>query len=244
MPSHHLDGDTWLNQNWMFLGPFIGAFIMWRAFQTPKIVQNKLLLLAWALMPIYSIHQLEEHGYDLFGRRYAFIDYFFENVATKTGISPEVFNTNFITFTNVVIVWLPFNACALWAERSGDFIPVTMCWGISFCNGALFHLIPALSNQQYNPGVAQALLINIPVGVMFFRELGKVYGQHAKRILFTAFIVGGPIVHGLLTLLPLKHVSDGLYGANTCKVLMVLEFAGILVLSSKLLASKPELSKV
>ena len=35
---------------------------------------------------IYTIHQFEEHGYDLFGTRYAFITFFNRNMCTRFGI--------------------------------------------------------------------------------------------------------------------------------------------------------------
>jgi hypothetical protein len=37
---------------------------------------NSYEIAAWALFPLYTLHQFEEHGIDLYGRRYEFQQYF------------------------------------------------------------------------------------------------------------------------------------------------------------------------
>jgi len=239
MGADTLVGESWINANWMFVLPFIGLLLMYRAFHTPKVVENKLLLFVWAGMPIYAIHQFEEHAYDCYGRRYAFVDYLRENLE-KQGIDGEAMSPTVITIVNVFMVGVMFPVFALYAERTGDFIPGALGWGMALFNGAGGHVLPALINQKYNPGTIQSAIMLIPIAIMFFKEFFRIYGKEGKRIFIAALIVGGPCVHLGLIVLPVKLVADGVIGTNTCYLWIILGTLLLYGLVTKLLQPKSQ----
>ena len=211
MGLEDLQGEYWFNQNWMFLGPLIALVVMARAFFNPKIASNKLLLLMWAAFPQYSIHQFEEHAYDIFGRRYVFVDHLQESLASA-GVDPQTMTPTLITTINVYLVWVLFTAAALQYERDGDYIPSTVAWGMSIFNALFGHLLPALSMQKYNPGTLQSAIMLLPLGFIFARELIKVHGEYAKRIFIYAFVAGGLFVHGFVLIGAVYLFSIGVLG--------------------------------
>ncbi|KAL7944084.1 hypothetical protein V8C42DRAFT_327678 [Trichoderma barbatum] len=136
-----------------------------------------------AALPIYLMHQFEEHGYDFLGRRYAFQAYFcknlgFENVKACP-LSPIV-----ILFVNGTTVWVTGIAARKSARIARSF------YGFSFING-LTHVIPALVvGPAYNPGLATTLLLFFPGAFFALRTLGGAKRGIAAGILCHIILMG------------------------------------------------------
>ena len=73
---------NWLDHHWMFVAPPVTlVFIVYKfIINKPKKFDDKriqdFVLWGYLALPLYAFHQFEEHGYDLYGRRYHFIEYF------------------------------------------------------------------------------------------------------------------------------------------------------------------------
>lgn len=206
--SDPLDGDdvNWFDEHWMFIGLAIGGAVVLHLASrpAPESRHSALLALAWAMVPVYSLHQFEEHGWDCLGRRYAFID-FFNDMVGEPILTPRM-----ITIINVAIVWVAFPSCALYAECTADLTPASLCWGLCLCNGAFAHCLPALVTLAYNPGAVQSATLLVPGGLIWLKYICRVSAEAEARLLIVASLVyGGPVAHGLGLFLPARLLHAG-----------------------------------
>lgn len=190
-----LADSTWLDANWMFLGPYIGLLCLLRAHGRPL---GSIGFLAWVLVPIYALHQFEENAYDFRWNRYAYQD-FFNSMATKLKLQISVRQ---ITLVNIITVWVGFPLAAWRLDSDGDELPAAFQWAMATVHGSL-HLVSALI-YGYNPGAAQSLIM-VPLGVEVLRQVGT---KHGKQAIFAALAYGGPMSHFIATLFPLRLVQD------------------------------------
>jgi len=132
LSSSPLESATWIDANWMFISQLVGLLVLLRLYlladdsrgsggsiahinkrrksRINPSSPSQLLLqwYAWLLVPVYAVHQFEEHAWDFQGKRYAFMDYF--NEAGKhlgVELTPRL-----ITIINTVAVWFSFPICA------------------------------------------------------------------------------------------------------------------------------------
>src|SRR5215471_12433318 len=61
--------------------------------------------LAWLTVPVYLVHQFEEHGIDLLGRHYAFRDALCQVLHYGVGDACPI-PVSFITAVNLSLVWI------------------------------------------------------------------------------------------------------------------------------------------
>jgi len=122
----------------------------------------------WIPLILYLIHQFEEHGIDLLGRRYAFQASLCSVLSPGLPISQCPATMMSIFMVNVVAVW---GACALAAlerSRSRSLFAITV--GIHSVN-ALVHLVAGVQGKTvYNPGLASACAFFIPYSLWIYRR--------------------------------------------------------------------------
>ena len=147
------------------------------------------------LLTVYLVHQFEEHGIDIFGRAYALIGYA-ESVIADIGSAPGFTLTPLAIYrTNTLFVWLPF-LTALWGNRR--FIwPGLAAAGLVLTN-AVLHIGLAVWREEYNPGLASAIVLFLPVGVLYFRFVVRCCGVGWQGI--AGGVLFGIAEHGLLLL--------------------------------------------
>ncbi len=148
--------------------------------------------LAWLFLPVYMLHQFEEHGIDLLGRAYAFRASMcgIFGYATPEGCPiPEAF----LTAVNLAVVWAAGLLAALWGRKRPLLIPAT--YGILFINGVT-HISPAILRQRYNPGVLTAVILFFPLGVWVVRTSMRTPGVGVPGVI-RLFAAGG-LVHLVL----------------------------------------------
>lgn len=145
---------NWLYTNWAKLSLFLAviAAVPIYIFIKPE---NFLLFLIWLQLPIYLLHQFEEHNWN------GFKNYVNRNVfKVKEGDFP--LNDKIIFWVNIPIIWI--------------LIPISS--GLSFANimfglwipyfavfNSLSHVIISVRNREYNPGLLISLILGIPVGI-------------------------------------------------------------------------------
>lgn len=204
----------WLDEHWMFLAPpvtlclVIYRFVLAKKDDSQQVMNPKLeelLLWGWLAMPLYAFHQFEEHGYDVYGRRYHFIEYF--NSTKPLGIE---MTPRFITYINLIQVHLFFGIYARRAEMTQDALFVALTHGLCAANAALAHIMPAVLTQSYNPGLAQSLFM-APCSI---QVLYKYYLYCDRKVapIIACAVFGTVWGHGLCLLVPLKLVSIGVFG--------------------------------
>lgn len=86
---------------WPYLGLALAALFLARRGFRPR----SLAWLTAAQLPAYAVHQFEEHGVDLIGRRYAFLPFFHE-AAARLGLGGSPADPTWVTGVNVGAVWL------------------------------------------------------------------------------------------------------------------------------------------
>lgn len=125
--------------------------------------------LLWLPLPIYMLHQFEEHGVDLFGRHYHFqadlcaalgyADHFANCPATKL----------FIFAVNVGTVWIAGVVAGLCGPRRP--LAAAGMIGLLAVN-TLAHIVPFVRNGgAYNSGLLSAVVLFPPLVVLLFRTL-------------------------------------------------------------------------
>jgi len=179
-----LENVSWLDANWMFLGLFCGVLVFsWLLSSNwPGSLHDKLFNPVWCAylaVPVYTLHQFEEHGYDIFGRRYMFGPVFNAGTGAKFGL--EV-HPRAITWINILGIWVVFPLWARMASTENGFYPATLAWGISVINGLMGHLLPFFLDEgdlRYVPGAVQSSLM-VPLGLwillVVFKNEGIIMG--------------------------------------------------------------------
>lgn len=144
------------------------------------------------MLPLYMIHQFEEHGIDLFGRHYHFIEEICSMVAPAVGPCPA--DPLFIIAVNCGGgVWIP-GALAI-AFRNRRPLVGACVLGIPMVN-ALAHLGQAVAHGRYNSGVLTSALLFVPgcgFALWQLRRTGVLAGARPLRVAAT-----GGLVHALL----------------------------------------------
>ena len=142
----------WFETNWMNAGVVAGLFLL--AVLPLLATGTSLALIAVYLqLPVYMLHQLEEHAGDRF-RRYV-------NETMAGG--REALTTRAVIVINVVGVW------------GVDLAAIYLAWFVSLGLGliavyltlvnALVHIVGGLVQRRYNPGLITAVVLFLPAGL-------------------------------------------------------------------------------
>jgi len=197
-----LDNASWLDANWMFLSLGFGiALALWLIFSPrwPGTLRQRLYDPRWwAFMatPVYAVQQFEEHGFDIFGRRFMFVPVYNAGTGETMGIAMQA---PAATLINIAIVWCAFPLWAYLSNARNGYYPATFAWGFSIMNGIVGHLVPlfvASGELRYVPGLAQVVVM-LPLGfwvlLVVFRRYGVFMGVILPLILGVLFHLVGMI---------------------------------------------------
>ena len=145
------DALAWLNTNWHCAGAVAGLFYVCMMPLHGRYTPASLLLALQ--MPIYIIHQLEEHVYDRFRL----------DVNRTIGGGFDVLPHSAVIVINVLGVWgMEWLALYLAAFVHPGF--AMLAFFLAIVNG-ITHTAGALVQRVYNPGLITALVLLIPGGV-------------------------------------------------------------------------------
>lgn len=198
-PVNHglLDNVTWLDANWMFLSIGFGVILfLWLLFSSrwSGSIKEKLhnpKWLGYLIVFVYSIHQFEEHGFDIFGRRYMFVPIFNASIIIDPSMGVELLpRATFLL--NVLFIWGVLLLWAKMAKRENSYYLVTLSWGFAVANGILGHLLPFFLQSgelKYVPGALQSIFM-VAFGLYVLLGVFRVLG------VFKGFVV--PIIFGLV----------------------------------------------
>ncbi|HEY8378475.1 MAG TPA: HXXEE domain-containing protein [Nannocystis sp.] len=125
--------------------------------------------LVWAAVPMYMLHQFEEHGVDLLGRRY----HFQQTMCATLGYQDLVAcpcDPAFILAVNVPLAWIAGPFYGSLARRFPYLGAAILCTPVI---NALAHIVPALLRAEYNPGLLTAVVLFVPYCAYALRELRR-----------------------------------------------------------------------
>ncbi len=145
---------NWLYDNWAKLSLFLAviATVLIYIFINPH---NLPLFLIWLQLPIYLLHQFEEHNWNGF-KNYVNRTIF----KVKEGDFP--LNDKIIFWVNIPIVWIliPIFSCLSSVNiMFGLWIPY-----FAVLN-SLSHVVVSARTREYNPGLLISLILGIPIGI-------------------------------------------------------------------------------
>src|SRR5262249_893709 len=121
--------------------------------------------LAWIGMPLYLVHQFEEHAVDALGRHYAFRGF----LCTTLGFpdaDPCPVPVSFMTAVEVGVVWVAIPLSVV-AGRNRPLLALSV-FATPIVNAAA-HIVPAIARMQYNPGVLTAVTLFVLVSFWVMR---------------------------------------------------------------------------
>jgi len=165
-----MDGDTSaaapstraerLIGNWVYGGALAGVMLLGL---TPTLTQGWPMaeVLAFLTLPVYMVHQYEEHDDDRFRR--------FMNLAMAGG--RDAMTPLAVFVINIFGVWLPLALCIALMRSSDAGLGAFAGWLIVI--NALLHIVTALRSRSYNPGLLTAVLLFIPLGVAVLASIWR-----------------------------------------------------------------------
>jgi hypothetical protein len=181
---------AWVVENWSRMAlPFaVLALVSLPVFSGGR---NVPLVLLYTLLPVYMIHQYEEHAH---GR---FVEFFNETV----GRGREVLTKVSAFWINILEVWVVFLVSfylARYVALGFAFVPI---W-LTLFNG-LTHVIASLSLRRYNPGLYTSLALFFPWGLFLLVYFA---GVVTSDVLFNAIGVLAAIVgHAAIVVYALRR---------------------------------------
>lgn len=209
-----------LVENWMKVGIYISPFIFFMFFACRTEQRNSIIsdvqLMSVLMLLAYIVHQYEEHWLDLLGNQYAFYGYINELILSAfkvqdisiTPLSPEsifVINTSLVWLVGVISIW----------RSPRHLFPSLAMAGITLVN-AVSHIMSGIVKQSYNPGLLTAIVIFIPLAIVFYRSVlvnTPTANMQVKVSLIWAVLAHILMVGGLLAANWLKLFPEYVYFA-------------------------------
>lgn len=177
--------------NWVYGGFLAGILLLALA---PLLVGGwpRSLAATYLLLPAYMIHQYEEHDRDRFRL------FFNQTIGQgRDALSPlAVFVTNVPGVWGVIVVSLYLAATVHlgWALMAVYLVLVN----------AFVHVMPAIVQRRYNPGLVTAVVVFVPLGhhtlMRVQHEGGGALSFHALGLAAAVLIHAAILVHVRLTL--------------------------------------------
>jgi hypothetical protein len=145
---------NWLYNNWAKLSLFLAviATVLIYIFIKPD---NFLLFLIWMQLPIYLLHQFEEHNWNGFKN-------YVNRTVFKVREDDFPLNDKIIFWVNIPIIWILipiFSGLSSANIMFGLWIPYFAVFN------SLSHVIVSMRNREYNPGLLVSLILGIPAGI-------------------------------------------------------------------------------
>lgn len=174
----------WLVSDWEW--PYAGALaasfllallpIVWSA-------AGAAAALIFVQLPVYMLHQLEEHGDDRF-RRF---------VNARIGEGRELLTPGLTFAINLIFVWVLFVAAFLLAYYVDPGLGLIAVYTTGV--NAVVHLLAAAVGRGYNPGLITAAALFVPLTVWAALEVGSAYDIGlAVQMLALGVAIGGHLV--------------------------------------------------
>jgi len=142
-----------IERNWVYGGFLAGLLLLALA---PLLIAgwDRPAALAFLVLPVYMLHQFEEHDDDRF-RQF---------VNRVVGHGREVLTVAAVFWINFLGVWVLLAAC-LWLVRLHSPGWAALPGWLVLVNG-LLHAGQGVALRRYNPGLVTAVVLFLPLGVL------------------------------------------------------------------------------
>lgn len=179
-----------LEDNWV-QGGFLAAFVLFALAPLAIADWSRSDQLVYLSLPVYMIHQYEEHDQDRFRR--------FVNAVIGGG--QDVLSPFDVLIINIVGVWAVLVVTAWLALRADPSFGLVAAYLLLV--NAVLHVAQAIALHRSNPGLITAVALFLPLGGWLFALLAP--GADLRHHLAAAGFV--LLVHGLIVLrvLAKKH---------------------------------------
>ncbi|MEM9717719.1 MAG: HXXEE domain-containing protein [Bacteroidota bacterium] len=177
-----------LLEHWMKIGtygvPFLllGAFSLRHQGDEGGVFQD-FRFIGILMLIAYILHQFEEHWVDVLGNTYAFYTFNNNFILGNLGepdseVKPLTEAAIFVI--NTALVWL-VGALAIYRSPRHLFPLISMA-SIIFVN-ALVHILAAIAQFQYNPGLLTSVVIFVPIYLWFVKYLTTRFTKSKKQLI-------------------------------------------------------------
>ena len=156
---------------WVYGGFLAGLMLLTL---TPLLVAGWGLpeTLAFLVLPVYMLHQYEEHDDDRFHRF----------VVAEIGKGRDVLPTPAIFIINIVGVWVSM-IVILWLMRAANPAWGVVAGYVVLVNG-IVHLAAWAVLRRYNPGLVTGLVLFLPLGIAILAVTPAGIGYHLAGLLY------------------------------------------------------------
>ncbi len=176
-----------LMSNWVY-GGFLASFLILALIALAARDMTAALVVVALQLPVYMLHQYEEHDDDRFRR-------FFNDLIGK---GRELLTTPAVFVINIGCVWAVYLAATVLAAT------VDLGFGLIAIYGtlvnAVVHLGAAAAKRSYNPGLGTAIVLFLPAGIAglwLVSSTGTGAGWHALGLAVAIGLHAAIIVHVL-----------------------------------------------
>jgi hypothetical protein len=149
------------------------------------------------LWPMYLVHQFEEHGVDVFGRRFAFLGGLCATLGHHE-LAQCPATPAFIFSVNAVGCQLTF--LLPWILRRRAPLVAAFAWGVPLVNGVV-HLATMARAGAYNPGALTSALLFVPMGAWMLvtsTRAGVIQRRDVPLIFATGVLVHAVLIGSLV----------------------------------------------
>jgi hypothetical protein len=170
---------------------------------TPVLTQgwSAAEVLVFLALPVYMIHQYEEHDDDRFRR--------FMNLTMAGG--RDAMTPLAVLVINIFGVWLPLSLCIVLMRGNGPGLGAFAGWLLVV--NALLHVVTGLRSRSYNPGLITAVLLFIPLGAAILVSIWNAASvlQIAIGLVLAVAIHAAIMIHMKMRIasLHVTHLEEG-----------------------------------
>ncbi len=180
MMLEHVPFARWLTEHWMRAGIVMATLLL---AITPVLMLEMrwMTVLVYLQLPVYMIHQYEEHANAAFQRW----------TTNHMGNGIQVLSDRDILWINIGLVWA---LDVVWLLLS---VLVNPAWGLvaaamPVVNG-LGHIVFAIKDRAYNPGLWTSLFLFMPFGLYALLTIGNTI--KADTSIYALSIFGAVLTH-------------------------------------------------
>jgi hypothetical protein len=166
------------------------------------------------LWPMYLVHQFEEHGVDVLGRRFAFLGDLCHTLG-HDALTTCPADAAFVFAVNMLACQCVF--ASTFRLRRRDALTAAFGWSVPLVN-AVAHIGGAVRAGGYNPGLLTSVLLFVPLGAHMLRVSLRAAVLRPREV---------PLVFGAGVVL---HAV--LMGSLAARAAGALPYAGLLALNA------------
>lgn len=149
-----------LSENWVY-GGFLASLVLIALAPLFARGASAVELLTYLCLPVYMLHQYEEHDADRFRR---FINSVVLNV-------DDALTVDDVFWINIAGVWIVLTALLWLVATQSEAYALAAAYLLVF--NAAVHILQAIGLRRYNPGLVTSIVLFLPLGLMIVMELAS-----------------------------------------------------------------------